>query len=150
MSPEGTNTASYEGDFYAWANEQAGLLRAGRLAEADIAHIAEEIETMGRSEKRELISRLTVLLLHLLKWRYQPRLRGTSWNATIRIQRRDLVAHMDDNPSLKSVLSHAIAQAYGNAVISAGAETGLSEATFPEHCPWTFEQSMDENFWPGV
>ena len=76
MAPQRTNTASYEGDFYAWANEQAGLLRAGRLAEADIAHIAGEIETMGKSEKRELISRLTVLLQHLLKWQYQPILAG--------------------------------------------------------------------------
>jgi Domain of unknown function DUF29 len=67
------NRQLYDHDFYAWANEQAGLLRAGRLSEADIEHIAEEIESMGRTEKRELISRLTVLLLHLLKWRYQPR-----------------------------------------------------------------------------
>ena len=60
----------YDRDFYAWANEQAGLLRAGRIAEADIENIAEEIETMGRSERRELINRLTVLLLHLLKWQF--------------------------------------------------------------------------------
>ncbi len=62
----------YDRDFYAWANEQASLLRSGRVAEADIEHIAEEIETMGRSEKRELVNRLTVLLLHLLKWQFQP------------------------------------------------------------------------------
>ncbi len=140
----------YDQDFYAWANEQAGLLRAGLLSEADIEHIAEEIESMGKSEKRELASRLTVLLLHLLKWHYQPGLTGASWRATIRVQRRDLTVHMADNPSLKSMLSQAIDQAYGNAVIEAGAETGLPEATFPEICPWSYEQMMDADFWPEV
>ena len=71
-------TATYDTDFYAWAHEQAALLRSGRLAEADIEHIAEEIETLGRAEKRELVRRLTVLLLHCLKWRFQPNLRGRS------------------------------------------------------------------------
>ncbi len=150
MSPDGTNTTSYERDFYAWANEQAGLLRAGRLAEADIAHIAEEIETMGRSEKRELVSHLTVLLLHLLKWHYQPGLRSQSWRATSRIQRRDLTAHLDDNPSLKSVLSEAIVRAYGNVVIEAEAETGLAQTIFPAACPWGFERMMDGEFWPDA
>ncbi len=69
--------SAYEKDFYAWANEQAALLRGGKLAEADIEHIAEEIESMGKTEKRELVARLTVLLLHLLKWRYQPNLQGS-------------------------------------------------------------------------
>ncbi|MBF0393862.1 MAG: DUF29 domain-containing protein, partial [Alphaproteobacteria bacterium] len=72
----------YERDFFAWANEQAALLRAGNLSVADIEHIAEEIESMGRTERREMVSRLTVLLLHLLKWRYQPSRRGSSWFAS--------------------------------------------------------------------
>ncbi|MCT6678023.1 DUF29 domain-containing protein, partial [Staphylococcus aureus] len=80
-----SNSTLYEQDFYAWANEQAGLLRAGKLAQADIEHIAEEIESMGKTEKRELVSRLAVLLLHLLKWQFQPGRRGTSWQATIRL-----------------------------------------------------------------
>ncbi|MSW82828.1 MAG: DUF29 family protein, partial [Actinobacteria bacterium] len=75
-------TSLYEADFYAWANQQAALLRRGKLSSADIAHIAEEIESMGKSEKRELINRLTVLLLQLLKWRFQPGLRGNSWRYT--------------------------------------------------------------------
>ena len=74
----------YDRDFYAWANQQAALLRAGRLAEADIENIAEEIESMGRSEKRELVSRLVVLLQHLLKWQFQPLFRGASWRLTYR------------------------------------------------------------------
>lgn len=73
----------YDQDFYAWANQQAALLRAGRLSEADIENIAEEIESMGRGEKRELVNRLTVLLLHLLKWQFQPSHRGNSWRLSI-------------------------------------------------------------------
>ena len=82
-----SNQSLYTQDFYAWANEQAKLLREGKIAQADIPNIAEEIESMGRSERRELISRLTVLLLHLLKWRYQPGLRGNIWKILIRRQR---------------------------------------------------------------
>jgi hypothetical protein len=140
----------YERDFYAWANAQAALLRAGKLAQADIEHIAEEIESMGKTEKRELISRLAVLLAHLLKWRYQPRLKGASWETTIRVQRIDLALHMDDNPSLKNQLPEAITTAYRKAVIEAAGETGLPEDTFPSVCPWPFEQFMDEGFWPNA
>jgi uncharacterized protein DUF29 len=87
----------YDHDFYAWSTEQAGLLRAGRLAEADIEHIAGEIESMGRSEKRELVNRLTVPLLHLLKWQFQPGLRGNSWRLSIEEQRYRLEDHLNDN-----------------------------------------------------
>ena len=90
----------YDQDFVAWANEQTALLRAGRLSEADIGHIAEEIESMGKTDKRELVSRLTVLLLHLLKWHVQPDRRGPSWEANITVQRDDLADHLNDNPSL--------------------------------------------------
>jgi hypothetical protein len=138
----------YEQDFYAWTNQQAGLLRAGKLSEADIQNIAEEIESMGRTEKRELVSRLAILLLHLLKWQYQPDRRGASWQATIRVQRRDLRRHLADNPSLKGKLAEAIADAYGNAVIEAGGDTGFPESIFPSACPWTFEQIMADDFWP--
>ncbi len=93
------NSQLYEHDFYAWANEQASLLRAGRLSEADIEHIAEEIDSMGRSEKRELVSRLKVLLAHLLKWQHQPGNRGNSWRLTIEEQWREVVDHLADNPA---------------------------------------------------
>ena len=144
----GTVGVNYEKDFYAWANEQAALLRAGKLAAADIEHIAEEIESMGKAEKRELVSRLTVLLIQLLKWRFQPDRRGTSWEVTTKVQRRDLSRHMRDNPSLKSSLGTAIEDAYGDAILLAQGETRLPEATFPVTCPWTFEQAMDADFWP--
>ncbi len=138
----------YDSDFYAWSREQTDLLRAGKLTEADIEHIAEEIESMGRTEKRELISRLTVLLLHLLKWSYQPGKRGPSWEASIRVQRYDVTDHLDDNPSLSPLLLQALASAYRKARLEAISETGLPDATFPEACPWTVEQVLDGGFWP--
>ena len=143
-----SNQQLYDQDFYAWANEQAALLRSGRLSEADIDHIAEEIESMGKTEKRELVNRLAVLLMHLLKWQFQPDRRGVSWQTTIRVQRRALVRHMADNPSLKATLSDSIAEGYGDAVIEAAGETGLPESALPTACPWPFEQFMDPAFWP--
>ena len=143
-----TKSALYDEDFYAWAHEQAALLRAGKLSAADIEHIAEEIESMGRTEKRELVSRLTVLLMHLLKWQFQPKRRGASWEATIKIQRRDISVHLTDNPSLKAKLPEAMEQAYGNATIATAGETSMPESTFPTECPWPFEQIMDPEFWP--
>lgn len=138
----------YDQDFFAWANEQTRLLRAGKLAEADIDHIADEIETLGRAEKRELVSRLSVLLLHLLKWQHQPARRGASWEVTIRSQRRALADHLDDNPSLKARFAEAVARAYQDARGEAYAETGLPEAMFPATCVWTAEQIMASDFWP--
>jgi hypothetical protein len=138
----------YERDFYAWANEQAALLRAGRLAEADLENIAEEIESMGRSEKRELVSRLKVLLTHLLKWRFQPGLRGNSWRLSIEEQRREVADHLADNPSLQAKLSDALASPYTTGVLAAARETGLDRNTFPSACPWTYDQIMHAAFWP--
>lgn len=138
----------YDRDFFAWANEQAGLLRSGRLDQADIAHIAEEIESMGRTEKRELVSRLAVLLMHLLKWRFQPAMRSTSWRLTIEVQRRELARHLADNPSLKSTLAEAIEQAYGDAILNAARETGIEKTRFPSICPWPFEEIAAQDFWP--
>jgi uncharacterized Zn finger protein len=139
----------YDRDFFAWSLQQAELLRAGKLAQADIEHIAEEIDSMGRTEKRELISRLSVLLLHLMKWRYQPEKRGPSWEASIRVQRNRLADHLDDNPSLQPLLPKALASAYRDAALEAVAETGLPGSTFPEACPWTVEQVLHGGFWPG-
>ena len=138
----------YDTDFYAWANEQAALLRAGKLAAADIENIAEEIESMGKGEKRELISRLTVLLQHLLKWQFQPVRRGSSWETTIIVQRNDLTDHLEDNPSLRAKLDEAIKRAYRDAFFIASDETALPKETFPPVCPWSFEQIMDAAFWP--
>ena len=140
-------TDAYDADFYAWTQEQAGLLRSGRLAEADIAHIAEEIESLGQAEKRELVSRLTVLLLHLRTWRFQPNLRGRSWRLTIKEQRKEVLNHLADNPSLQSRTKEAMAAAYDLAIIKAARETAMDEEEFPAACPWTFEQATSD-FWP--
>lgn len=145
-----TDSSLYDQDFYAWTGEQAALLRAGKQDAADLAHIAEEIESMGRSEQRALESRLTILLQHLLTWEFQPTRRSASWEASIRIQRRDLARHIDRNPSLQARIPEATSYAYENARIGASAETGLAEATFPADCPWTFGQIMDARFWPGT
>jgi hypothetical protein len=138
----------YEQDFYAWANEQAALLRAGKLADADIENIAEEIESMGRSEKRELVNRLTVLLLHLLKWQFQPGLRGNSWRLSVEEQRYRLVDHLNDNPSLQAQLDKAMRDAYRLALIEAERETGLARDTFPPKCSYSFAEAMQPDFWP--
>jgi hypothetical protein len=138
----------YDRDFYAWANEQATLLRSGKLAEADIENIAEEIESMGRSEKRELVSRLSVLLLHLLKWQLQPGLRGNSWRLGIENTRYQLEEHLDDNPSLRSQLDQVMRNAYRRALNDAVGETGLARNTFPDDCPYTFDQAISLEFWP--
>jgi len=143
-----TTSGRYELDFFGWANEQAALLRAGRLSAADIEHIAEEIESMGRSEQQQLESRLIVLLLHLLKWRFQPNLRGSSWRLTMKEQRSRIARHLRKNPSLQAVLDETIADAYGDAIIGAERETGLPDSTFPAVCEWSFEQIMAEDFWP--
>ena len=138
----------YDTDYYAWSNQQAALLRAGKLSEADIENIAEEIESMGKGEKRELVNRLRVLMLHLLKWQFQPNMRGPSWQVTIKSQRIDLARHMKDNPSLKSQIADAVEWAFEGARLEAMIETGLAEDAFPQKCPWTFAQMTDANFWP--
>ena len=142
--------ALYDTDIVAWAQEQAGLLRAGCLAEIDIEHIAEEIEDVGKSEQRELASRLSVLLAHLLKWQYQPERRGNSWRRTIRAQRRSLAVRLKRTPSLKAILRDPdwLEEIWQDAISAATAETGLD--TFPESCPWDVPQVLDAEWMPGL
>jgi hypothetical protein len=135
----------YDRDFYAWTNEQAELLRAGRASELDWTNIAEEIESVGNSLQDQLTSRLGVLLAHLLKWRFQPGRRGTSWRLTITEQRRRVERLLRKNPSLKHDLAETLADAYGDALLMAERETGLPNDTFPAACPWTFDQAMQED-----
>lgn len=140
--------SQYDNDFYGWATEQATLLRQGRLSEADIGNIAEEIESLGRSEKRELVNRLAVLLTHLLKWQAQPGLHGNSWRLTITEQRDQLDDHLEDNPSLRPSLDQAITRAYRKAILAARKETGLTESAFPLSCPYSTAQIFDPAFFP--
>jgi hypothetical protein len=138
----------YERDFHAWTAEQANLLREGRADEADLANIAEEIDSMGRTEKRELSNRIAVLLLHLIKWRFQPALRGRSWRATVAGQRVDIEDLLEDNPSLRSSLHQYIGHAWRRALIEAERETGLDKSSFPQDCPWDPARILDDAFWP--
>jgi hypothetical protein len=138
----------YEADFYAWAMEQAELLRSGQVDQADLAEIADEIESLGKAEKRELVSRMTDLLLHLLKWAHQPTRRGNSWRLAIANARDETIDVLTSNPSLKAQLDAPMAKAYRYARRRAVIETDLPEPTFPTVCPWSFETAIDENFWP--
>ncbi|MEY3808072.1 MAG: hypothetical protein RI893_1048 [Pseudomonadota bacterium] len=141
---------AYHQDFYGWTQEQAKLLREHRLDELDLENLLEEVESMGKSEKRELESRLEVLLMHLLKWHYQPNFQGKSWELTIREQRAKSIRHLKENPSLKGQLVEIFMYAYEDARLWAARETGLSLDTFPDACPWTFEQAIDPIFFPAM
>lgn len=141
-------------DLFGWTQEQSTLLRdASELrlntpADLDWEHLAEEIRLLGVSLKRELRSRYTVLLLHLLKWRYQPGLRGGSWRNTIREQRNQIVEILEESPSLRARRDAEMTLAYARARDAAEGETGLPLATFPGECPFTLDQVEDEAFWP--
>jgi hypothetical protein len=146
-----TLAETYDQDFYAWAMKNAELLRTGRLVEIDAENIAEELESMGKSQKRALSSRLAVLLAHLLKWTAQKEQReryANSWRAAIREQRRRIDKLLQESPSLQPALSAAFAEAYPSAVDQAVAETNLPDGTFPEHCPFALEQALDTDYWP--
>ncbi len=139
---------SYEKDFYSWTQEQAELLKNGRFSDLDIANLIEEVESMGRSEKRELESRLTILLLHLLKWKYQDVRRGRSWQLSIDEQRIQFEETLNENPGLKPQLDEIVKKAYKLAVIKAARETKISKSIFPENCPWTLAQFIEDGFYP--
>ena len=138
----------YDTDFFAWSQEQAELLRSGRANEADLAIIADEIASMGKSERRAIISRLAILILHLLKWERQPALRGSSWRLSIANARDALADMFADNHTLRAQSDDLIVAAYRYARRQAAAETNLPEADFPTACPWPLETLLDENFWP--
>lgn len=139
---------SYDKDFYSWTQEQAELLKHGRFSELDIDNLIEEVETMGRSEKRELESRLTVLLLHLLKWKYQDVRQRRSWELSIIEQRLKFEETLEENPGLKSKLDDILKKAYRYAVIEASKETKISIKIFPKLCPWELDKITDSEFYP--
>ena len=132
----------YDQDFYQWTQEQAGLLKAGALSQLDVENLIEEVESMGKSQKKELLSRLTILLMHLLKWDYQPEFQSRSWKSTIVTQRKEIRNLLEDNPSLRRIIQEKADILYRDAVEIASAETGLSESSFPETCPYTIEYIM--------
>ena len=135
-------------DTYGWAIHTAELLRSNKMNEVNFDEVLEEIEALGRSEKHELINRLVILIMHLLKWQYQSTMRGHSWKYSIIEQRKQVKIHFKDNPSLKSKLDEILIDAYDVAVSKAIQQTGLEEKVFPTECPYTFDQIIDNDFFP--
>jgi len=138
----------YDEDFAAWTAETARRLRARRLAEVDLDHVAEEIEDMGKSQAREMESRLRVLLVHLLNWKAQPQKRSRSWRSTIDTQRVELRTVFRQSPSLRHRLPESVPEVYRDAVRAAGIETGLAARSFSRDCPFSVEQILDNDFLP--
>ncbi|HRD66873.1 MAG TPA: DUF29 domain-containing protein [Candidatus Competibacter sp.] len=142
------NAPPYEQDRHAWTTHTAALLRQGRLGELDVVHLIEELDSMGASERRELYSRLKILLLHLLKWRYQPERQSDSWGFTIDEQRDQIAYLLRQSPSLKPTVPTVIEEAYPAARRLAARETRLPLTTFPERSPLTMQQILDPDYWP--
>ena len=138
---------TYETDFYLWTQQQADLLRQGLLSEVDTAHLVDEIEDMGGSERHALGSYLKNILMHLLKWQYQPQRRGNSWRLSIRNGRDGVDRLIEFSPSLKRKMTEQIPAEYRRARTAAADETGLPLTTFPDVCPFTVEQ-ITSDWWP--
>jgi hypothetical protein len=147
-------TTLHDRDFAAWAEDQAKRLR--RLgdehpdiaAELDLPNLVEEVADMGKSIGRELVSRLAVLLAHLAKWRWQAGFRGRGWTLTIRSQRHELSALLEDNPSFRLRLPGLLAKAWRRGREQAAIETGLDLAAFPEVCPFALDDVLAEGWLP--
>jgi len=145
-----TNTALYTRDFYAWTQEQAAHLEARQFDALDIVNLVDEVISLGVSERRALGSHLIILVLHLLKWRYQPdsRLTGHSWSDSIRNARIQIDLLVETSPSLRPLLPGILTRYYPKARRLAADETHLALATFPEVCPWSIDRLLDYDFFP--
>jgi hypothetical protein len=143
-------TTRYDTDFYAWTQEQGRLLEARQFDALDIANLAEEITSLGASDRRALISQLTRLVMHLLKWRYQPdgRQEGHSWEDSILNARDEIALILDASPSLRREVPTLLTTHYHAARRRARADTCLPLATVPATCPWAPEEVLDADFWP--
>lgn len=138
----------YETDFNLWIEETINHLKQGNLGALDLDNLIEEISDMGRNNRREVFSRLKVLLMHLLKWKYQPEKRTYSWTNTIDEQREQLELIFKDSPSLKPYFGDIFSECYQKAVRAAVNETHLPQQIFPVECPFTQEQVLDMDYFP--
>lgn len=138
----------YDSDFVRWTDEQAAALRAGQVDLMDLPNLAEEIESLGKKDRRRLKSRLTILVMHLLKWRYQAERRSGSWESTIRTQRAEIRQLLDDSPSLRQDVRAYVRERYDMARRNAAAEADLPLTKFPERCPFTWDQILAEEWLP--
>lgn len=143
-------TALYETDFNLWIEETAKTLKAGNFQALDLENLIEEIESMGRNNRREVRSRLIVLMFHLLKWKYQPEKQSNSWQYTIYEQRLQLRLIMEDSPSLKPFAQDILVKCYQEARKEAVKETKLPLSVFPPECPFTQEQILDHDYLPDA
>jgi hypothetical protein len=143
-----SNPTDYEDDFYAWTYQQAQLLRLGRSREADLSNIIEELETLGRSERKALRSSYRLVLAHLLKWQFQPSHRTRLWSDTMQRERRNIREDEDDSSKLKAMADEIMVEAYRLAREQAADETELDVDTFPVTCPWTLDQIRDLDYFP--
>ena len=139
----------YDEDFVLWTERQAALIRAGQLDLVDWENVAEEIESLGISDRRQLRHRLEVLMMHLLRWQFQPMHRSGSWQSTIRVQRWRIERLLKESPSLRREVADLSREEYAAARDGASAETGFALRTFPKTSPYTAEQILDEGFCPG-
>jgi hypothetical protein len=137
----------YDTDLYQWTIEQADALRRRAVNELDYDNLAEEIESVGRSERREIRSRLEILLIHLLKWRYQPEKQSDSWRASVSEARQRIEDVLSDNPSLRPFPADALASAYRLATLDKAIRR-LELLHLPHSCPWTIEDVLRDDFWP--
>jgi len=138
----------YHRDFYVWTMEQADLLRRHKPDWMDWENVAEELESMGKKDRRELVSRMTLLLMHLAKWYWQAEKRSPSWSGTIEEQREQIELSLNDSPSLRSFIQYSFQEAWGRAIKKAARETGLPLSTFPEACPWPIDDVLGD-WMPG-
>ncbi|RCJ14916.1 hypothetical protein A6S26_09675 [Nostoc sp. ATCC 43529] len=140
----------YETDFVAWTKQTVQLIRDRQFDQVDWDAVIEEIDSLGRSERRELKSRLEVLLQHLLKWQYQSNLQSGSWQNTIDEQRNRIIDLLQESPSLKSYPEEVLAQCYHRGLKAASNETKLPIDTFPPECPYSIAQILDAEFLPDA
>jgi len=138
----------YERDFYGWIYHNIALLKRGQWADIEVDILIDELESMAKRDRRELTSWLMILIAHLLKWQFQPAKRSGSWRGSICEQRIRIDQQLAESPSLKNGLEDSVNQAYPAALKIAQKETGLPAATFPLKCLYTFEQLLDEDFYP--
>jgi hypothetical protein len=137
--------AKYDTDFYAWTQETAQAIREQRWSDLDTENLLEEIESMGKSERRGIESRLEILLSHLLKRQYQADKYTRSWDMTIKEQRLKVSQLFEENPSLRARAEELIQRAYRVARVRASRESRLAEDAFPVTCPWGHEQVLEES-----
>jgi Domain of unknown function DUF29 len=138
----------YEEDFYQWTQRMVEALRSRNFEQLDVENLLDEVESLGVSQRHALESRLTVLLIHLLKWQFQPGMRSGSWRGTLVEQRTRIRKLLKASPSLRSFLEASIDECYQDARLQAEAETGLGMATFPDVCDYAIEDMLSVEFLP--